>query len=274
MLDQNQIQSIAGNDVYGSDGEKIGRAGQVYVEDQTGAPAWVTVNTGFFGTNESFVPLGPAEFYEDRVQVPFTKDLVKDAPNINPDDEHLSPEQEENLYRHYGLTGDESVSDFNATTDVDLDRDYESGRAVGGADAGDRGDTSGPDTDDAMTRSEEQLKVGTERREAGRARLRKYVTTEQQQVTVPVTREEVRLEREPITDANRDEAMAGPDISEEEHEITLHEEKPVVATEAVPVERVRLSKEQVTDEEQVTGEVRKEHIETDGAEGTEGVRDR
>ena len=275
MLEQNQIRELSGSDVYGSDGEKIGRAGQVYVDDQTGEPAWVTVNTGFFGTNESFVPLGPAEFYEDRVQVPFTKDVVKDAPNISPDDEHLGPEQEEQLYRHYGLSGDETVSDVNATTDVDLDRDragYETDRVGGGADTGDRGDTSGPDTDDAMTRSEEQLKVGTERREAGRARLRKYVTTEEQQVTVPVTREEVRVEREPITEANRGEAMSGPDISEEEHEVTLHEEKPVVATEAVPVERVRLEKEQVTDEEQVSGEVRKEHIETDGVEDTDRTR--
>ncbi|KGN29183.1 hypothetical protein N798_15135 [Knoellia flava TL1] len=117
-----------------------------------------------------------------------------------------------------------------------------------------------------------QLKDGNERREAGRARLRKYVTTEEQQVTVPVTREEVRVEREPITEANRDEAMSGPDISEEEHEVTLHEERPVVATEAVPVEQVRLEKEQVTEQEQVSGEVRKEHIETDGVEQSD--RDR
>ena len=118
-----------------------------------------------------------------------------------------------------------------------------------------------------MTRSEERLNVGTETTEAGRARLRKYVVTEQQSVNVPVTREEVRIEREPITDANRDEALSGPDISEEEHEVTLHDERPVVETEAVPVERVRLSKEQVTEQETVSGEVRKEQIDTDGVDG-------
>ncbi len=109
-------------------------------------------------------------------------------------------------------------------------------------------DTSGPTTDNAMTRSEEQLHVGTETRESGRARLRKYVVTEQETVTVPVQREEVRIEREPITDANRGEALDGPAISEEEHEVVLHEERPVVEKEAVPVERVRLDKETVTEQ--------------------------
>jgi uncharacterized protein (TIGR02271 family) len=124
-------------------------------------------------------------------------------------------------------------------------------------------DTSGPTTDEAMTRSEERMRVGTASEETGRARLRKYVVTETVQQSVPVSHEEVRLEREPITEANIGQAMDGPEISEEEHEVTLHAERPVVAKEAVPVERVRLAKEQVTGEETVSGEVRKEQIETD-----------
>ena len=124
-------------------------------------------------------------------------------------------------------------------------------------------DTSGPTTDAAMTRSEEQLRVGTETRETGRARLRKHVVTEHQQVTVPVSHEEVTLEREPITDANRGDAYAGPAISEEEHEVTLHAQRPVVGTEAVPVERVKLGTETVTETETVGGDVRKEQIEFD-----------
>jgi uncharacterized protein (TIGR02271 family) len=115
-----------------------------------------------------------------------------------------------------------------------------------------------------MTRSEEQLRVGTEREAAGRARLRKYVTTENVTKTVPVQREEVRLEREPITDANRGAALDGPDISEEEHEVILHEERPVVQKETVPVERVRLDKDVVQENVTVNEEVRKEHIEADG----------
>ena len=103
--------------------------------------------------------------------------------------------------------------------------------------------------------------------EVGKARLRKYVVTEQQQVTVPVTREEVTLDREPITDANVGSALDGPTISEEEHEVTLHAERPVVDTEAVPVERVRLGKQTVTEQESVSAAVRKEQIEFDGPEG-------
>jgi len=125
-------------------------------------------------------------------------------------------------------------------------------------------DTSGPTTDDAMTRSEEQLRVGTTSEEVGRARLRKYVVTENVSTTVPVTREEVRVEREPITDANVGNALDGPAISEEEHEVTLHAERPVVEKEAVPVERVRLDTETVTEQQQVSETVRKEQVDTDG----------
>jgi uncharacterized protein (TIGR02271 family) len=114
-----------------------------------------------------------------------------------------------------------------------------------------------------MTRSEERVRAGTEKVEAGRARLRKYVVTEQQQVTVPVSREEVRVEREPITEGNYDKAMDGPALSEEEHEVVLTEERAVVNKETVPVERVRLSKEAVTENQTVSADVRKERIETD-----------
>jgi uncharacterized protein (TIGR02271 family) len=108
------------------------------------------------------------------------------------------------------------------------------------------------------------MTVGTTSQEVGRARLRKYVVSENVTETVPVTREEVRVEREPITEANIGNAMDGPAISEEEHEVTLHAEQPVVAKEAVPVERVRLDKDVVTEQTQVTENLRKEEIEVDG----------
>lgn len=255
MLDTNEIQTVIGRDVYGSDGEKIGSAGQVYLDDQSGRPEWVTVKTGLFGTKETFVPVADAQTTAQGLTVPFTKDQVKDAPNVDADQGHLSPEEEEQLYRHYGRESDYTAWRRRA---ADVREDDLTDRGTVGH------DTSGPTTDDAMTRSEERLNVGTESRETGRARLRKYVVTEQENVTVPVQREEVRVEREPITDANRDEALSGPDISEEEHEVTLREERPVVEKEAVPVERVRLDKQTVTDQEQVSGEVRKERIETEG----------
>ena len=263
MLGQDQIDSVFDKDVYGSDGERIGDVKQVYTNDQTRQPEWLTVSTGLFGTKETFIPLSDADLSGDRVTVPFSKAQVKDAPNVDADG-HLSPEEEQQLYTYYGRT------DYNST-DYDRD-DYDRTRddvAVGTArgDVGDRTvghDTSGPTTDDAMTVSEEQLHVGTERREAGRARLRKYVVTENVTQTVPVQREEVRLEREPITDGNVRDATAGPAISEEEHEVVLHEERPVVEKETVPVERVRLDTDTVTEQETVSDEVRKERVEVDG----------
>jgi len=135
-------------------------------------------------------------------------------------------------------------------------------------------DTSGENTDEAMTRSEEQLQVGTERVHAGTARLRKYVVSEDVTETVPVRHEEVRVQREPITDANREEAMSGGELTEEEHEVTLHAEKPVVDKETVPVERVKLGTETVTGEHTVNETVAKEHIETQDESGTAGKKQR
>jgi uncharacterized protein (TIGR02271 family) len=265
MIGTETISRVIGSDVYDETGSKIGSASEVYLDDQSGQPEWVTVRTGMFGTKESFVPIRDADLTDDGVRVHVSKDRVKDAPRIDADG-HLSPQEEQELYRYYGLGGS-----GDAGTETTGRTETTTGMAGGmaGMDAGTVGhDTSGPTTDDAMTRSEEQLQVGTRREEVGRARLRKYVVTENQTETVPVTREEVRVEREPITDANVGSAMDGPAISEEEHEVTLHAERPVVEKEAVPVERVRLGKETVTDQEQVSADVRKERIETDGVDDT------
>ena len=105
--------------------------------------------------------------------------------------------------------------------------------------------------------------MGTASRERARVRLRKYIVTEEVQYTVPVRREEVRVEREPITDANIDRATEGPAISDEEHEMVLYEEEVVTEKRVVPKERIRLAKDTVTDEQQVSDQVRKEQIDVD-----------
>jgi len=274
MISSDNIASLIGANVVDSNGDKIGSVGQVYLDDNDGHPSWASVKTGLFGTKESFVPLEEANWDGNDLRIAFDKDRVKDAPRVDADS-HLEPSDEDELYRYYGMTagsyGTDTGFSQNATdqgydtartadagtyTTTDTDRDRERG-TVGY-------DTSGPTTDSAMTRSEEQLHVGTERVQTGKARLRKYVVTENQQVTVPVQREEVRIEREPITDANVGAAMDGPAISEEEHEVTLSEERPVVQKETVPVERVRLDKDVVTEQQTVNEEVRKEEITFDG----------
>jgi uncharacterized protein (TIGR02271 family) len=273
MIGTDTISRVIGQDVYDESGDKIGSAAEVYLDDETGQPEWVTVRTGMFGTKESFVPIRDANLTDDGVRVPVSKSKVKDAPKIDTDG-HLSPQEEEELYRYYGL-GSGTTTQTTTTTESTTGMAATTGTAgtgiagtAGTTDVNEHGtvghDTSGPTTDDAMTRSEERLNVGTRSEEVGRARLRKYVVTENVTESVPVSREEVRLEREPITDANVGSALDGPAISEEEHEVVLHAETPVVEKEAVPVERVRLDKTTVTEQEQVSEGLRKEEIEVDG----------
>jgi uncharacterized protein (TIGR02271 family) len=264
MATLQDIETWRGRTLVDRDGDKIGKIEDVYLDRSTGEPEWVAVKTGLFGSNVSFVPIRDASPDGDDLRVAYEKDQVKDAPNVDPDGE-LSPEEERRLYQHYGRSDyDEWTSDSEDRTfdrygrdDRDFDREGDATGTVGR-------DTSGPTTDDAMTRSEEELAVGTQRRETGRARLRKWVETENVQQTVPVQREEVRVEREPITDANRDDALDGPEITEEEHEVTLHTEEPVVEKRTVPKERVRLDKDVHTDEETVSEDVRRERIEAEG----------
>ena len=255
--------TLTGATVRSTSGDKIGTVAQVYIDDQTSQPEWVTVRTGLFGTKESFVPLAASRFDGNDLVVEASKQQVSDAPRID-DDGHLSEQDEAEIYRHYGIS--------NGWTSGYAGGEQMTG-AVGEQMTGTVGhDTSGPTTDEAMTRSEEHLVAGTQSVEAGRARLRKYVVTETHRVDVPVSHEEVRLEREPITDANRDAAYSGGEITDEEHEVTLRAERPVVTTEAEPVERVRLGKETVTNTESVSAEVRKEQVELDDPTGT--ARDR
>jgi len=276
MLTEQDARQAIGSTVYSTNGDKIGKVGQLFLDDETQRPEFITVNTGLFGTNETFIPVADAELSGDRLTVPFDKDKVKDAPNVAADGGHLDQDEEQRLYEYYGLSYSESRSDTGLAgggvggVDTDYDRTEtttgysDTDREFTGTERSAGHDVSGPNTDDAMTRSEEQVRVGTTQEQAGRARLRKYVVTEQETHTVPVRKEKAVLETEPITDANVGEATSGPDISEEEHEVTLHEERAVVSKEATPVERVRLGTEEVTEEQTVTEDVRKEHIEAEG----------
>jgi uncharacterized protein (TIGR02271 family) len=237
MTEVTDAYGLRGRTMVDRDGDKIGKIDDIYEDRQSGRPEWALVNTGLFGSKKTFVPLREVQPDGDDVRVPLEKARVKDAPGIEADGE-LSERDERELFAHY---------DVAYATDGD----------DGSAD-------DSPTTDDAMIRSEEELRVGTERRETGRVRLRKFVVTENEQRTVPVRREEVRVEREPIHKGNAGQALDGPKISEDEHEVVLHEERPVVEKEVVAKERVRLGTQEQTAEEAISEEVRKERIETDG----------
>lgn len=272
-LDTNTLYGMRGNNVLDRDGNKIGSFAELYLDRGTGQPEWAAVKTGLFGMNVNLVPLQGVDRRGDDLQVPYDADTVKSAPDIDADQE-LTEQEEQRLYAHYGL-------EYSGYSDDTYDRAGESTYATGEStrgvdDVGYRDntvarDTSGPETDSAMTRSEEELHVGTSKRERGRARLRKYIETDTVTKTVPVEREVARLETEPVTDANVDAAMEGPPLSEEEAEVTLSEEEVVVEKRAVPKERVRLETDVVTEDREVSEEVGRERIEVDDdANLTEG----
>jgi uncharacterized protein (TIGR02271 family) len=267
-LEKDQVLQYRGRNLSGADGAKIGSIEEIYLDAETDVPEWALVRTGMFGSNCTFVPLRDASEHDGTLRVPFDKAAVKDAPKMDPDGQ-LSEQEESELYRYYGI----EYSDARSETGLP-----DGGSWSGPTDRERVGDdVSGRETDDAMTRSEEELRVGTTQREAGRARLRKYVVEDEVTQTVPVRREEVRVEREPITDANVDAATSGPAISEEEHEVVLHEEEVVAEKRAVPRERVRLDKDTVTEQREVSEAVRKEQVEVldaagEPAEGHDGVR--
>jgi uncharacterized protein (TIGR02271 family) len=307
VLSERELSAAIGSAAYGPDGEKIGTVEHFFTDDRTGAPTWVAVSTGLFGTRHSVVPATDATFSEGSVRLPVTKEAVRTAPSVS--DQHLDPGTEALLRQHYGLDAGTTTAGTAATgtttaeatagaaaagtttagTTTALAGDDTTTRDLSQLSAdrragGTRQDTvsidreaardqtvpvaavpTPPTTDGAMTRSEEQLRVATERYAAKRVRVVKYVVTEEVQVTVPIRREEIRIEEIPLDDGAPATAgaldTAGTGGLPET--IVLHTERPVVGTEVVPVERVRLRTEWVQEHVQVRDQVRRERVDVD-----------
>lgn len=288
MISKDQLRTLRDGDLYSVDGEKIGSIEEIYLDDRTNEPEWATVNTGLFGTSQSFVPLSGATVTDDGLTVQYSKDQIKDAPRVDAG-EHLGVDQEQELYRYYGVDGQGAegvATDRTDRTDVAAgtaaagtagvagaaghvgDRDE---RAVADGDIADRDiadrDTADRDADATMVRHEEHLNVGTEREETGRARLRKYVDEEEQTVSVPVETESAHVVRRPV---DGEVVSDGKAFQEQEVEVDLESERPVVSKETVAVEEVGLEKETHTENVEVSDSVRSERIEV---EGDEDLRD-
>jgi uncharacterized protein (TIGR02271 family) len=252
-----EFRALVGRTLFDNDGNKIGKIEQLYEDIDTGQPEWVSVKTGWFGTRHSLVPISGIEIDGDEARARWTKEQIKDSPTLD-DNGRLGTDDESRLYEHYGLgysrqRSDTGLPSNGGTADVSGQR--------AGVSSEDRSDRA---RDDAMTRSEEELRIERERAQAGTARLRKWVDTEHVSETVPVSKERARVEREPITEGNIDDAMSGPEISEGEYEMPLYEEEVTAEKRVVPKERVRLDKDVVTEQQQVEADVRKEQIEVEG----------
>ncbi|MFJ8624673.1 PRC and DUF2382 domain-containing protein [Kitasatospora sp. NPDC093550] len=312
-------RDLIGHKAVDRNGDKIGTVDEVYLDDATGQPEWAAVRTGIFG-RDAFVPLTTSEFSGDELRVPYDKSLVKESPDFGVG-QHLSPAQELQLYRYYGLDtpADDPSADENHERAAQPDLDFgttpaavavaapphalhssESGTTTStttrtAMEANMRtlttpvaaetspapsmeaklhpapvapsapvhsaaADSSAPSSPIEITCSEERLEVTTEWHNVGTAKLRKYVTTEQVERRVPVVRERVRVERMPVSDAER-ASLTEKEIAEAVEEVTLREERPAVRKYLAPIERVRLVVERYTDEEVIREELRREHVE-------------
>ena len=278
MAEINRIEDLANATAFDVDGDKVGGVQDVYVNDTSGQPDFVSVNHGLFGAGTSIVPLRGHTLRDGELHLAFPKDRIEDAPDLD-ENGHLTTDDQDAFYRHYGLTETKDVTTYDTGRHAAAGA---AGAAGAGAAAGERRDVKDVDTDaaaagaaatdkDAIIRSEEQLNVEKDRVESGQVRLRKYVVNETETVEVPVEREEVRVVREPITDADR--ANYDGNIGEQEASVTLSEDRVNVSKESVPVEKVSLDKDTVRETHQVTEDVAKERIETDGNVVDETARD-
>ena len=272
---------VAGYTVYDANYEKIGKVDDLFV-DEDDNPEYIGVKTGFLGTKSTLIPVELVRVNDRRglVEVGADKDMVKDAPGID-DDEEITPEYEDRVWAHYGLgkgrKGDEQRGAYGDYYESEKEYPSRSTAVSGSADQGRRtnryrersrgrgdglsaavGDTGGED-ELRVQRLEEELQAGTREREAGAMRVRKRVRTERERIRVPKRREEVRVERVPVE--RRDASKA--EIGEDEFVVPFMEEEVVVEKRPVVKEEIRLRKEVVEDEEVVERDVRKEEIEID-----------
>ena len=281
-----------GREVVDKAGEPVGKIKEIFEDQLSGQPEWALVHTGLFGSRSHLVPLTGASPDGEDVRVQVLKEQIHGAPTLEAT-EDLSEHQERRLFAHYGMHYAEPRPETAIAGQMRAPiggtangRAVDDGPAVPTAPrrAATRAEAAAPDlvdqpvpplpepgsdsrADEGITRSEEELRIGLERRERGRVRLRKYVVTEHVTKTVPVRREVLRVEREPITEPSRRGTLPEAGITEEEQEVLLYEEEPIVEKRVVPKERVRLHTEVVEDKREISEELRKEQIETDARQG-------
>ena len=236
------LMAARGQPVYTTDGDKIGKVDEIYVDEQTGQPEWIGLSAGMLGTKRVLVPVAGAAPYEDGFQVPYGSDQVKGTPGVDGDE--ISQQTEAELYSHYGLEYSERRSDTG------LPEGAPSTEPGTGRRTSDEGD---------VVRSEEELRVGKRETEAGRARLRKWVETEPVEADVELRRETARVTREPI-----DQPVSGAELGEQDIDVPLRQEEAVVEKQTVAKERIGLEKDVETERETVADEVRKERVDVEG----------
>lgn len=245
-----QLRTMRGQTVYSQDGEKVGKIEDFYFDEESGEPEWIGLGTGFLGMKHLIVPAQNYALRDDGIAVPYSKDLIKDSPDI--DDDEIGPEREMELFQHFGLT----QRQYNRPTGEGQSSDYQ--RPTGGGQAtaqqGYSGDRSGE-----VTRHEEELRVGKRNVDAGQVRLRKWVETEPVSEEVQLRRETAHVQRQPVN-----EVVTDAQIGEREVEVSLQREEPVVEKQTVAKERVGLNKDVEQTSQRVEANLARERVEVEG----------
>ncbi len=254
MAENKNVQDLLNATAFDSHNDKLGGVKEVFLDAETGQPFFVEVGHGLFGMSSSLVPLRGSHLEGEELHLAFVKDAIKDAPDFDVE-QGITPEEQDRLLAHYHLT-DAHEGDRYATEVPPVGTGEPRTAAEHPAPVTDADDNS-------VVRSEERLNVSKDNVATGTVRLHKYVVHDTETVEVPVTREEVRVERTPVKEG---EEYVG-EISEGGAAVTLHEERVNVEKETVPVERVSLHKDVVRDTETVSEDVAKEQIEIEDETG-------
>ena len=252
-----------GNDLVDRDGVKAGSIVNLFVDRQTARPIWALVRTGLLGSRQTLVPLDQATIPlaavvrgAGSVQVPFETTTILDAPSV-PVGEEIPDAVAVALRRYYNLGGSGAPSEGD---DGRPGTEPDDARAAA-PDATTRSATATVSTEPGgtMIRSEEELRVRMRQR-VRRVRIKRYVVTDYVTQTIPVRREELRLEEHLVDEPD---LTAPPTRPGDAMEMVLHQEEVVVSKRVVPRERVRLRVQTVTERRRLSSEVRKERIEVD-----------
>ncbi len=276
---------FAGYEVYDQSGSKIGKVDDLFV-DESDQPEYIGVKMGFLGTHSTLIPMEIATVDEatSRIEVATDKETAKNGPAFD-DDREITPEFEQQVYSYYGLqsaSGSESSGSYGSyyseeSTDAGT---VGPGMSMGDTETGEfrehaitdegvnqsRGDDLEDEDELRVQRTEEELAAGTRERGAGALNVRKRVRTDREQIEVPTRREEVSVERVPVSEGTATEAQIG----EDEVRVPVTEEEVVVEKRPVAKEEVRIRKDVVEDTQVVEEDVRREEIDVDD-QTTKGV---
>jgi uncharacterized protein (TIGR02271 family) len=230
---------FADYEVYDPNGEKIGKVDDLFV-DENDQPEYLGVKMGFLGTKSTLIPweIASANEEQHRIEVSVEKDRAKDGPTFD-DDEDITPEYENEVRSYYGLQSLEASEE--------------------GGGYGEYYDESDED-ELRVQRTEEELRAGTREREAGGLNVRKRVRTDREQIRVPKRREEVHVERVPVEEGRE---ASEAEIGEDEVSVPVTEEEVVTEKQPVAKEEIRVRKDAVEEEEVVEEDVRREEVDVD-----------